>query len=140
MGEEDVLRSMDFLQRAVQKAPNYGKAWVGIAKAWECLVDAYVKPLEAYPAMRTAAAKAIAIDEKEAEAHVYLGDSQRVLNWDIAGYDAELKRALQLDPNCGIAHVFTALSIASQGGAEAAALMHIRESLKAVPLSPLIST
>src|SRR5260370_3637567 len=125
MGEEDVLRSMDFLQRAVQKAPNYGKAWVGIAKAWEWLADVYVKPLEAYPAMRTPAAKAIALDEKEAEAHVYLGDSQRVLNWDVAGRDPELKRALQLDPNYGLAHLFTALSHASQGSAEEAPHMHI---------------
>jgi adenylate cyclase len=139
-GEEDLRRSLDFFQRALQKDPNYAKAWTGIAKTWEWLADVYVKPLEAYPAMRTAAAKAIAIDEKEAEAHVYLGDSQRVLDWDIAGCDAELKRALQLDPNCGIAHVFTALSIASQGGAEAAALMHIREAVKVDPLSPITST
>jgi adenylate cyclase len=139
-GEEDLRRSLDFFQRALHKDPNYAKAWTGIAKAWEWLADVYVKPLEAYPAMRTAAAKAIALDEKEAEAHVYLGDSQRVLNWDVAGCDAELKRALQLDPNCGIAHVFTALSIASQGGAEAAALMHIREAVKVDPLSPIISS
>jgi adenylate cyclase len=139
-GEEDLRRSLDFFQRALHKDTNYAKAWTGIAKAWEWLADVYVKPLEAYPAMRTAAAKAIALDEKEAEAHVYLGDSQRVLNWDVAGCDAELKRALQLDPNCGIAHVFTALSIASQGGAEAAALMHIREAVKVDPLSPIISS
>jgi len=139
-GEEDLRRSLDFFQRALQKDPNYAKAWTGIAKAWEWLADVYVKPLEAYPAARTAAAKAIELDDKEAEAHVYLGDSQRVLNWDIAGCDAELKRALQLDPNCGIAHVFMALSIASQGGAEAAALMHIREAVKVDPLSPIIST
>jgi TolB-like protein/Tfp pilus assembly protein PilF len=139
-GEEDLRRSLDFFQRALQKDPNYAKAWTGIAKAWEWLADVYVKPLDAYPAMRTAAAKAIALDEKEAEAHVYLGDSQRVLNWDVAGCEAELKRALQLDPNCGIAHVFTALSIASQGDPEAAALMHVRDAVKVDPLSPIIST
>jgi TolB-like protein/Flp pilus assembly protein TadD len=139
-GEEDLRRSLNFFQRALQKDPNYAKAWTGIAKAWEWLADVYVKPLEAYPAVRMAAAKAIELDDKEAEAHVYLGDSQRVLNWDVAGCDAELKRALELDPNCGIAHLFLALSIASQGGAEAAALMHIREAVKVDPLSPIIST
>jgi adenylate cyclase len=139
-GEEDLRRSLDFFRRALQKDPNYAKAWTGIAKAWEWLADVYVKPLEAYPAARTAAAKAIELDDKEAEAHVYLGDSQRILNWDIAGCSAELKRALQLDPNCGIAHLFTALSIASQGGSEATALMHIREAVKVDPLSPIFST
>ncbi len=138
-GEEDLRRSLDFFQRALQKDPNYAKAWTGIAKAWEWLADVYVKPLEAYPAMRTAAAKAIAIDEKEAEAHVYLGDSQRVLNWDIAGGETELKRALQLDPNCGIAHLFLALSLAAEGDAEGAQL-HIQQAVKRDPLSPIIST
>ncbi len=138
-GEEDLRRSLVFFQRALQKDPNYAKAWTGIAKAWEWLADVYVKPLEAYPAARTAAAKAIAIDEKEAEAHVYLGDSQRVLNWDIAGGEAELKRALQLDPNCGIAHLFLALSLAAEGDAEGAQL-HIQEAVKRDPLSPIIST
>jgi adenylate cyclase len=138
-GEEDLRKSLDFFQRALQKDPNYAKAWTGIAKAWEWLADVYVKPLEAYPAMRTAAANAIAIDEKEAEAHVYLGDSQRVLNWDVAGGEAELKRALQLDPNCGIAHLFLALSLASEGDAEGAQV-HIREAVKLDPLSPIIST
>jgi tetratricopeptide (TPR) repeat protein len=138
-GEEDLRRSLDFFQRALQKDPNYAKAWTGIAKTWEWLADVYVKPLEAYSAMRTAAAKAIALDDKEAEAHVYLGDSQRVLNWDVAGCEAELKRALQLDPNCGIAHLFRALSLASEGDAEGAQL-HVREAVKLDPLSPIIGT
>src|SRR6266571_6041908 len=33
-GEEDLRRSLDFFQRALQKDPNYAKAWTGIAKAW----------------------------------------------------------------------------------------------------------
>jgi adenylate cyclase len=137
--EEDLRKSLDFFQRALQKDPTYAKAWTGIAKAWEWLADVYVKPLEAYPAMRTAAAKAIALDEKEAEAHCYLGDSQRVLNWDLAGCETELKRALQLDPNSGTAHLFLALSSASQGNAEGAQA-HIQEAVKLDPLSPIIST
>src|SRR4029453_14298258 len=61
-GEEDLRRSLNFFQRALQKDPNYAKAWTGIAKAWEWLADVYVKPLEAYPAVRMAAAKAIELD------------------------------------------------------------------------------
>jgi TolB-like protein len=36
-GEQDLRRSLDFFQRALQKDPNYAKAWTGIAKAWEWL-------------------------------------------------------------------------------------------------------
>lgn len=137
--EEALRKSLDFFQRALQKDPNYAKAWTGTAKAWDWLADAYVKPLEAYPAVRAAASKAIELDEAEAEAHCYLGDSKRVLDWDVAGGEAELKRALQLDPNSGTAHFFLALSLSSQGKAESAQA-YMKEAVKLDPLSPIIGS
>ena len=137
--EESLRKSLSLFQRALEKDPKYAKAWTGIAKAWEWLADAYVKPLEAYPAVRAAAAKAIELDEAEAEAHCYLGDSKRVLDWDVAGGEAELRRALQLDPNSGTAHFFLALSLASQGEAESAQA-EMKEAIKLDPLSPIIAS
>ncbi|PYK15826.1 MAG: hypothetical protein DME55_13140, partial [Verrucomicrobia bacterium] len=92
--EEDLRRALSFFQRAVEKDPTFSRAWTGIAKVWYFLADVYVKPLEAYPASKEAALKAIALDEKDAEAHCYLSEAKRVLDWDLAGADAELKRAL----------------------------------------------
>ena len=93
--EEDLRRALNFFQRALEKDPTFSRAWTGIAKVWYFLADVYVKPLEAYPASKEAALKAIALDEKDAEAHCYLGEAKRVLDWDLAGEDAELKRALR---------------------------------------------
>src|SRR6266404_1200029 len=70
--EEDLRRALSFFQRAVEKDPTFSRAWTGIAKVWYFLADVYVKPLEAYPASKQAALKAIALDEKDAEAHCYL--------------------------------------------------------------------
>ena len=53
--------------------------------------------------------KAIALDEKDADAHCYLSEAKRVLDWDLAGADTELKRALELDPNSAPAHLFSGL-------------------------------
>ena len=92
--EEDLRRALSFFQRAVEKDPTFSRAWTGIAKVWYFLADVYVKPLDAYPASKEAALKAIALDEKDAEAHCYLSEAKRVLDWDLAGADAELKRAL----------------------------------------------
>ena len=89
--------------------------------------------------MRAAASKAIELDETEADAHCYLGDSKRVLDWDVAGGEAELKRALQLDPNSGTAHFFLALSLSSQGEA-ASAQAQMKEAVKLDPLSPIIGS
>ena len=137
--EESLRKSLSLFQRALEKDPKFAKAWTGTAKAWEWLADAYVKPLEAYPAVRAASEKAIALDETEAEAHCYLGDSIRVLDWNVAGGQAELKRAIQLDPNSGTAHFFLALSLASQGEAEPAQA-EMTEAIKLDPLSPIIGS
>ena len=136
--EEDLRKALGFFQRALDKDPKFSRAWTGIAKVWFFLADVYVKPLEAYPASKAAALKAIALDEKDAEAHCYLGEAKRVLDWDLAGEDAELKRALQLDPNSAPAHFFSALLPLFRG--------ELKEGLRLVleaealdPLSPITS-
>ncbi len=136
--EEDLRTALNFFQSALDKDPKFSRAWTGIAKVWFFLADVYVKPLEAYPASKAAALKAIALDEKDAEAHCYLGEAKRVLDWDLAGEDAELKRALQLDPNSAPAHFFSALLPLFRG--------ELKEGLRLVleaealdPLSPITS-
>ncbi|MGB7825173.1 MAG: protein kinase, partial [Pseudolabrys sp.] len=136
--EEDLRKALNFFQSALDKDPKFSRAWTGIAKVWFFLADVYVKPLEAYPASKAAALKAIALDEKDAEAHCYLGEAKRVLDWDLAGEDAELKRALQLDPNSAPAHFFSALlPLFRDELKEGLRLVLEAEALD--PLSPIIS-
>jgi len=136
--EEDLRRALSFFQRAVEKDPTFGRAWTGIAKVWYFLADVYVKPLDAYPASKEAALKAIALDEKDAEAHCYLSEAKRVLDWDLAGADAELKRALELDPNSVPAHFFSALLPLFRSELKDG-LRLILEAEKLDPVSPIIS-
>src|SRR5437773_2787803 len=136
--EEDLRRALSFFQRAVEEDPTFARAWTGIAKVWYFLADVYVKPLEAYPASKEAALKAIALDEKDAEAHCYLSESKRVLDWDLAGADAELKRALQLDPNSAPAHLFSGLHPLFRGELRDG-LRLILEAQKLDPVSPIAS-
>jgi eukaryotic-like serine/threonine-protein kinase len=136
--EQSLRKSLALFQRALDIDPNFARAWTGIAKDWEWLADAYVRPLEAYPAMRAAAEKAIQLDDKEAEAHVYLGDAMEVLDFDVAGNLAELTRALQLDPNCAVAHLFLAFEGTDRGDPESA-LVHVRQAVQLDPLSPIVS-
>jgi serine/threonine-protein kinase len=136
--EEDLRRALNFFQRAVEKDPTFARAWTGIAKVWYFLADVYVKPLEAYPASKEAALRAIAFDEKDAEAHCYLSEAKRVLDWDLAGADAELKRALELDPNLAAAHLFSGLHPLFRGELKEG-LQLILDAEKLDPVSPIIS-
>src|SRR5438874_12064333 len=136
--EEDLRRALRFFQGALEKDPTFSRAWTGIAKVWYFLADVYVKPLEAYPASKEAALKAIALDEKDAEAHCYLSEAKRVLDWDLAGENAELQHALQLDPNSAPAHFFLSLLPLFRGELPEG-LRLVLEAEKLDPVSPIIS-
>ncbi len=135
--EADLRKSLDFFQRSLKKEPDSARTWAGIAKVWNYLADVYVKPLEAYPASKAAAAKAVALDEHEPAGHIFLADAKRVLDWDVAGSNAELQRAVQLDPSSAFAHLFLALNNMTQGD-PAEAEKQIREAVKSDPFSPII--
>jgi len=136
--EKDLREGLTFFQRALEKDPKLSRAWTGIAKVWFYLADVYVKPLEAYPASRAAALKAIELDDKDAEAHCYLAEAKRILDWDLPSEEAELQHALQLDPNSAPVHFFLALLPLFRG--------EMKEGLELVlkaeqldPVSPIIS-
>jgi adenylate cyclase len=134
--EESLRKSLNFFQRALDIDPNFARAWTGIARAWLWLADVYVRPLEAYPKMKEAASRALALDESDAEAHCYLGEAKRVLDRDLAGEEKELKRALEIDPNSAPAHLFMALLKTSQGELEKG-VKGIQEAERLDPLSPV---
>src|SRR5438477_5351676 len=136
--EADLRRALRFFQGALEKDPTFSRAWTGIAKVWYFLADVYVKPLEAYPASKEAALKAIALDEKDAEAHCYLSEAKRVLDWDLAGENAELQHALQLDPNSAPAHFFLSLLPLFRGELKEG-LQFVLDAEKLDPVSPIIS-
>ena len=137
--EEELRKSLEFFDRALQEDPKLARAWTGIAKDWLWLADAYVKPLEAYPKLEIAARKALAIDDRDAEAHVYLSEMKRILSYDLKGEEVELKRALEIDPNSAIAHLFMGLLQKCLDPSETG-LAHVKTAVRLDPLSPIIGT
>jgi adenylate cyclase len=135
--EESFRKSVSLFQRALDKDPNLARAWTGIAKDWGWLADAYVKPLEAYPKVKEAASKALALDERDAEARSYFGDSIRILDRNFSRDEAELKRALEIDPNSADAHLLMSFLKSAQGQLEEA-VQEIEEAERLDPLSPPI--
>jgi adenylate cyclase len=135
--EENLRKSLSFFQQALDKDPNFARAWTGIAKAWEQLADAYVRPLEAYPKVKEAAWKALALDDMDAEAHCYLGEVKLLIDRDVAGGEAEVKRALQLDRNSATAHFYMSWLKSVQGDCDES-VKQIQEAEKLDPLSPMI--
>src|SRR6266567_929316 len=133
--ESSLRKSLSLFQQALDKDPNFARAWTGIAKAWLWLADAYVRPLDAYPKVKEAASRALALDERDADAHCYLGETKRVLDRNFSREEAELKRALEIDPNSATAHLLMSFLKSSQGELEEA-VKEIQEAERLDPLAP----
>jgi TolB-like protein/predicted Zn-dependent protease len=120
------------------KDPKFSRAWTGIAKAWLWLADAYVPPLEAYSKVRDAALRALQLDDGEAEAHVYLAETKRILDWDLDGAQAEFNRAVAIDPNSTPSNYFIAALYAARGDRDKA-LAYLQRTSKIDPASLWVS-
>jgi len=136
--EEALRKSLEFFERALEQDPRFSRAWTGIAKAWLWLADAYVPPLEAYPKVRDAAVRALKLDDQEAEAHVYLAESKRILDWDLDGAEAEFNRAVAIDPNSTPSNYFIAALYAVRGDRDKA-LAYLQRTSKIDPASLWVS-
>ena len=133
-GEEALRKSLEFFEQALDKDPRFARAWTGIAKSWLWLSDVYVPPLEAYSKVREAALNALRIDDEEAEAHVYLAETKRILDWDLDGAEAEYKRAFEIDPNSTSSNYFIAAFYGARGDRDQA-LAYLQRTSKIDPAS-----
>ncbi len=136
--EDELRKSLEFFQNALAIDPKFSRAWTGIAKTWLWLADAYVSPLEAYPKVRDAAVSALELDDQEAEAHVYLAESKRILDWDLDGAEAEFNRAVEIDPNSTPSNYFVAALHAARGNRDQA-LAYLQRTSKIDPASLWVS-
>jgi TolB-like protein len=136
--EDELRKSLEFFRKALEKDPKFSRAWTGIAKAWLWLADAYVPPLEAYPKVRDAAVHALELDDEEAEAHVYLAEAKRILDWDLDGAEAEFNRAVAIDPNSTPSNYFVAALHAARGNRDQA-LTYLQRTSRIDPASLWVS-
>jgi len=136
--EEALRTSVEFFRSALEHDPKFSRAWTGIAKAWLWLADAYAPPLEAYAKVRDAAVRALELNDEEAEAHVYLAEAKRILDWDLDGAEAEFKRAAEIEPNSTPSNYFIAALYAARGDRDKA-LAYLRRTTKIDPASLWVS-
>ena len=88
--------------------------------------------------MREATLNAINIDDSEAEAHVYLAETKRILDWDLHGAEGEYVRAFEMDSNLTPSNYFIAAFYAAIGDREKA-LTYLGRTAKIDPASLWVS-
>ena len=95
----ELFKAINYFERAIAIAPDYALAYSGLSEAYSYLIDLDVAPVaEMTGKARTAAEKAISLDEGLAEAHTSLGLALMDGEWDMVAAEREFRRAVQLKP------------------------------------------
>ena len=93
-------KSLHYFELALLEDPNYALAWSGLADAYFLLGFYDFLPFrEALAKAKTAAEKAVALDDNSAEAHCSLGVVLGWCDWDWYGSEQHLLKALELNSN-----------------------------------------
>lgn len=138
--KEGLLKSIDFYESSIAKDPDYALAYAGLADTYNILVFWDWWPAaDGFAKAKEFAEKAIKIDPNLAEAHAILGDILIWSDWKWDEAQRELKLAVELNPNCGIAHqYYSELLDIRRKNAEAREQIDI--ALQLDPVSPVFYT
>jgi serine/threonine-protein kinase len=130
----DTLRAIPYFEKAIETDPRYALAYVGLADAYRGLaLGSEMRPTEYFPKGKAAAQRALEIDGNLAEAHAILGWITFWYDWDWAAAENDCKRALDLDPDSGDAHMIYAHILSTTGRHQEA----LAEANRASELDPL---
>jgi TolB-like protein/DNA-binding winged helix-turn-helix (wHTH) protein/Tfp pilus assembly protein PilF len=93
-------QAIEHFNRAIETDPAFALAYSALADTY-LVAGAYasVPTEEALTRGKTAAAKALALDEGLASAHYALATAHTWYDWDWAGAEREFRRGLELNPN-----------------------------------------
>jgi serine/threonine-protein kinase len=131
--EPSLRKSLEFYQRVLLQEPGYARAYAGMADSWCALADDWVAPDDAYSRAKAASNRALQYDPELTEAMTSLGKVLSWYEWDFAGAEQQLRRAVLLSPNYAEAH-WTFGSVLPQVGLLEQAIEEMRKALTLDPL------
>ncbi len=132
-GEELLDQAVALLESAINLDPSFAEAHVRLSYALFQLAHFYRGPTEVMPRAYEEAQTAVDLNGDLAGAHANLGSIKAFWQWDWAGAETELRRALELNPGEQRASVNLANYLAATGRPDDA----LAAAKTAVELDPL---
>ena len=130
---EGLAKALVCFYEAIALDPNFALAYTGVANYFNFLsVFGLMSPEESFPAAKEAARRAIELDNTSAEAYTSLATAVLGYDWDLEESEKLLKRAFELNPNYGEAHLWHAHLLGLQNKHE--------KSLKAMQRAERLNT
>ena len=133
--EPGLRKGLDFFQQSLLQDPSYARSYAGIADCWTQLADDWIVPDDAYPRAKAAATRALQQDPELVEAITSIGKVLCWYDWDFAGAERQLRRAVALNENYAEAH-WAFGSVLPTVGLLPEAVEELRKALILDPLYP----
>jgi len=123
---EMLIRALALYQSAIDRDPGFARAYAAMARAHLALSGPDGSAVQLKLA-RSMAEQALQHDPYLAEAHAVLGGVAFQLDWDAARAEAEMRRAVSLEPHNSVYHGWLARILVSTG--------HFDEGLQQVDIA-----
>jgi len=138
-GADNLKRAIDYFNQAIAKDPNYAPAYAGIADSYAILSESpHESRADALNKARVAAEKALALDNKLAEAHVSRG-LLFVEDLNLKEAEREYQRAIELNPNYAFAHYLFGFDVLTPLGDFDHAISEMNRAVELDPFSGIIN-
>src|ERR1041384_3527910 len=132
---KDSQTAIDNFQRAVDLDPKFAMAYAGLATGYTYLaIYGYSPAQEVFPKAREYANKALELDSSLSDPHMSLGMMAFLWDHDMAAWERENRRALELNPNSTDVHRIEATRLLFLGKSDEA-IAEVRRALDIEPLS-----
>jgi tetratricopeptide (TPR) repeat protein len=126
-------------EQAIARDPGYARAHAGLADAYMLTtIYGFGRAVDLVPKARSAALRALSVDDWLAEAHTSLALMSLTYDWDWRTAEREYLRAAQLNPNYATGHHWYAELLAFQGRFAEAETANVR-ARQLDPLSLIIA-
>ncbi|MGB2626192.1 MAG: tetratricopeptide repeat protein [Candidatus Acidiferrum sp.] len=139
---ESLKVALAYFNQAIDEDPNYAQAYSGLADTYALLGDwqyAVMTTNEALPKAKSAARKALELDDALGEAHNSLAFVLDGFDWDFEAGGKEFRRAIELNPGYATAHHWFAWHLCLLGRYEDA-IVEMKKAENLDPLSLVINT
>ena len=140
--DENLKKAVELFQKAIDKDPNYALAYAGLADSYALLggpVYGAEPSDQTVIRAKTAALKALELDNTLAEAYTSLGYIASTYEWDFPSAEKNFKRALELNPSYATAHHWYGLTYLSYVGRHDEAILETQRAAELDPLSLIIN-
>ncbi len=131
----ELQKAIGHFRKAIELNPEYGLAYAGLAESFMRLpITSDVPSRDAFPEAKAAVSKALQLDADSVEAHTCDAAIKFWFDWDFTAAESAARKAISLNANYSMAHLFLAHTLSNIGRHDEA-LTAIQQALLLDPFS-----